>query len=185
MEPYMPFSNDAILDSSASQEGSLEDLTVVTIPRNAPSTSTSTFTEEEPAEKSASTEATTKQAAPTRDPLKGPTHLAVTVSNPTEKLTAPQIQHEEQTKVEVPHSGYPGWMKALHLPWPVTAVEQTPHPLLSQSEDTTARVLGEESLASKGRRTPSSLQRQSWILCPHLGLPNQCKRLHCPQASRG
>ena len=47
MEPYMSFSTDAILDSVALQEGSLEDLTGVTIPRNATPSSTSTSSEED------------------------------------------------------------------------------------------------------------------------------------------
>ena len=142
MEPYMSFSNDVILDGATSQEGSLEDLTGVTTPRNAPLASTSTSTEEEPTEKPEPTEVTTKEAGTTREPLKRPTHLVVTISNPAEKPTAPQVQGEEQTKVEAPHSGFSIWMKVLHPPQLVTTAEQTPQPSVSWSEDTTARVLG-------------------------------------------
>ena len=126
MEPYVSFSDDAVLDGAASQEGSLEDLTVVTIPRNAPLASTSTSTEEEPAEEPAPMEVTTKEAAPTRKPLKGPTHQPVTVDNPAEEATALQVLHEEQTKVEAPNSGFPSWTKVLHPPQTVTTVEQIP-----------------------------------------------------------
>ena len=45
----MSFSNDAILDGATSQEGSLEDLTRVTIPGDALPASINTSTEEEPA----------------------------------------------------------------------------------------------------------------------------------------
>ena len=81
MESYVSFSDDAVLDSATSQEGSLEDLTGVTIPRDAWLASTSTSTEEEPAEEPAPTEVTTKEAAPTRKPLQG-THLPVTGQQP-------------------------------------------------------------------------------------------------------
>ena len=86
----MSFSNDAILDSAASLEGSLEDLTGVTIPTDALLASTGTSTKEEPAKDQAPIEVTTKEAAPTGKPLRGPTHLPVTVNNPAEGQTALQ-----------------------------------------------------------------------------------------------
>ena len=95
MEPYIPFSDDAVLDGAASLEGSLEDLTRVTIPRNVPLASTGTSTEEESAEEQAPTEVATEEAAPTGKPLKGPTHLLVTVDDPAEEPTALQVRHEE------------------------------------------------------------------------------------------
>ena len=116
MGSYVSFSNDAILDGATSQEGCLEGLTGVTIPRNALPAPTSTSTEEESMEKPAPTEVTTEGAAPTGEPFKGPTHLAVTVGNPAEEPTTPQVQHEEQIKIEAPHSGFPGWTKVLHPP---------------------------------------------------------------------
>ena len=87
MEPYVFFSNDVVLDGAASQEVSLEDLTGVTIPRNTPPASTSTSTEEEPTEEPAPMEVATAEAAPTRKPLKGPTHPPVTIDDPTEEPT--------------------------------------------------------------------------------------------------
>ena len=131
MGPYVSFSDDVVLDGATSQEGSLEDLTGVTIPRNALPASTSTSTEEEPTEKPAPTEVTTTEAAPSRKPLKGPTHLPVTIDNPTVELTALQVQHEEQMKVEDPHSGFPSWTKVLHPPRPVMATEEISQPLVS------------------------------------------------------
>ena len=98
----MFFSNDAILDGAPSQEGSLEDLTGVTMPRNTLSASTGTSTEEEPSEEPAPMEVTTEEAAPTGKPLKGPTHPLVTVNDPAEEPTALQVQHEEQMKVRLP-----------------------------------------------------------------------------------
>ena len=50
MESYVSFSNDAVLDSATSPEGSLEDVTRVTIPRSTSPTSMGTLTKEEPAE---------------------------------------------------------------------------------------------------------------------------------------
>ena len=120
------FSDDAILDDATSPEGSLEDLTRVTIPGDAPPASTGTSTKEEPAEEPAHMEVTTEEAAPAMKPLKGSTYLPVTVSNPTEKPTALQAWHEEQRKVEAPDSNFPGWTKVLHSPQPVTAVEPIP-----------------------------------------------------------
>ena len=90
MEPYVSFSNDAHLDGAASQEGSLEDLTRVTIPGDTLLASTSTSTEEEPSEEPTPMEVTTEEAVPTMKPLKGPTHPPVTVNNPTERPTALQ-----------------------------------------------------------------------------------------------
>ena len=90
MEPYMSFSDDAILDGATSQEGSLKDLTGVTIPRDALPASTGTSTKEEPAEEPVPMEVATKEAASTRKPLKEPTHLLVTVDDPTGELTALQ-----------------------------------------------------------------------------------------------
>ena len=130
MALYMSFSNDVVLDGAASPEGSPEDITRVTIPRGASLTSTSTPTEEEPAEGPAPLEVATKEAAPTRKPLEGPTHLPVAVNNSAEGLTAPQAQHEEQRKMEAPHSDYPRWTKVLHPPQPVTTAEPIP-PALS------------------------------------------------------
>ena len=86
----MSFFNDAILDSATSLEGSLQDLTGVTIPRDTLLASTGTSTKEEPAEEPAPTEVATGEAAPSGKPLKGPTHPLVTVDNPTEGLTALQ-----------------------------------------------------------------------------------------------
>ena len=129
MEPYVSFSNDAILDGATSQEWLLEDLTGLTIPRTALPASTGTSTEEEPVEKPAPTEVTTEETAPTGEPLKGPTHPAVTTNNPTEGPTAPQVQHEEHTKVEAPHSGFPGWTKVLHLPSQLPLQNKSPWPL--------------------------------------------------------
>ena len=91
MEPYMPFSYDAILDGATSQEGSLEDITRLTIPRSTPPASTSTSTEEEPAEEPAPMEVVTKETAPTRKPLEGPTHLPVTINNPAEEPNALRV----------------------------------------------------------------------------------------------
>ena len=65
MESYVSFSDDAILDGAASLEGSLEDLTGVTIPGDALPASTSTSIKEEPAEEPAPMEVTTEEAAPT------------------------------------------------------------------------------------------------------------------------
>ena len=108
MESHVSFSDDAILDGATSQEGSLEDLAGVTIPGDALPASTGTSTEEEPAEGQAPMEVTTKEAAPVMKPLKGPTDLLVTVDDPTERPTTLQAQHEEQRKVEAPHSTFPG-----------------------------------------------------------------------------
>ena len=72
MESYVSFSDDAILDGAASLEGSLEDVTGVTIPRDALLTSTSTSTKEEPAEGPEPLEVATKEAAPAWKPQKGP-----------------------------------------------------------------------------------------------------------------
>ena len=131
MEPYVTFSDDAILDGAALQEGSLEDQTGETIPRNTQLASTDVSTEEEPAKKPAPTEVTTKEVAPAEEPLEGPTILAATVGKPAEKPITPQVQHEEQAKVEDPHSDFPSWTKVLHPPWPVTTARQTP-PTLSE-----------------------------------------------------
>ena len=90
MQSYVSFSDDAVLDSATSLEGSLEDLTRVTIPRDAPLTSTSTSTKEEPAEGPAPLEVATEEADPTGKPLKGPTHPLVAVNDPAEGLTALQ-----------------------------------------------------------------------------------------------
>ena len=86
----MSFSNDAILDGAASLEGSLEDLTRVTIPRDALPASPGTSTKEKPAKEPAPMEVATKEAAPTGKPLKGPTLPLVTVNKPTEGPTALQ-----------------------------------------------------------------------------------------------
>ena len=126
MEPYMSFSNDAILDGAAPKEGSLMDPTEVTIPRDAPLVSTGTFTKKEPTEELAPMEVVTEEAAPTGRPLEGPIHLLVTVDDATEELTALQVQHGEKTKVETPHSGFPSWTKLLHPPWLATTVGQIP-----------------------------------------------------------
>ena len=91
MEPYMSFSDDAILDGATSQEGCLTDLTGITIPRNTLPTSTSTSTEKEPVEESAPMEVVTEEAVPAGKPLEGPTHLLVTIDDPTEELTALQV----------------------------------------------------------------------------------------------
>ena len=90
MELYMSFSNDAILDGATSLKGSVEDVTGVTIPRGTLPTSTGTCTEEEPTEGPAPLKVATEEAAPTGKPLKGPTHLPVTVDNSAEELTAPK-----------------------------------------------------------------------------------------------
>ena len=76
-------------------------------------------------------------------------------------------------------------MKVLHPPWLVTAAGQTPQPSVSWSKDTTARVLGGGEFNAEGWKNANQLHRQSWIPCHHLGLLNQCKGLHYPQASRG
>ena len=89
MESYVSFSNDAFLDSAISLEGSLEDVTGVTIPMGAWLTSTTTPTEEEPTERVAPPEVATEEVAPTRKPLNGPTHLPVAVNDSAEGLTAP------------------------------------------------------------------------------------------------
>ena len=81
MESYMSFSDDAILDGATSPEGSQEYVTGVTIPRGTLPTSTSTPTEEESAEGPAPLDVATKEAAPTRKPLKGPTHPLVAVND--------------------------------------------------------------------------------------------------------
>ena len=91
MEPYGSFSDDAILDGAASQEGSLEDLNGVTILRNNLLASPNTSTEEEPAEEPAPTEVATEEAAPAGKPLKGPTCPPVTVNDPAEEPTALQV----------------------------------------------------------------------------------------------
>ena len=90
MESYVSFSDDAILDSAKSPEGSLEDLTGVTIPRDSSPASTGTLTEEEPAEEPTTMEVATRETTPAGKPLKGPTHQPVTVNNPAEGLTALQ-----------------------------------------------------------------------------------------------
>ena len=90
MESYMSFSDDAVLDGATSQEGSLEDLTGVTIPGDAPLASTGASTKEEPAEEPTPMEVTTKEAAPIMKPFKGSTHLLVTVDNPAGRPTALQ-----------------------------------------------------------------------------------------------
>ena len=90
MESYMSFSDDAILDGAAPPEGSLEDVTRVTIPRGTLPTSTSTPTKEEPTEGPAPLEVASEEVAPTRKPFKGPTHLPVTVNDSAEGLTVPQ-----------------------------------------------------------------------------------------------
>ena len=71
MESYMSFSDDTSLDGATSLEGSLEDVTGVAIPRGPSPTSAGTPTEEE----------ATEEAAPTKKPLEGPTHLPVTVND--------------------------------------------------------------------------------------------------------
>ena len=78
-------------------------------------------------------EVVTEEAAPTGKPLKGHTHPPVTVYDPAEELTALQVQHGEQAKVEAPHSGFPSWTKVLHPPLLATAMEQVP-PALSESK---------------------------------------------------
>ena len=107
MESYVSFSDDNILDSATSPEGSLEDATRVAIPWGALPTSTGTPTEEEAAEEPVPPEVVTKEAAPAGKPLKGSTLPPVAVDHPTGGLTTPQAQHEEQKKMEAPHGGYP------------------------------------------------------------------------------
>ena len=126
MELYVTFFDDAILDSAALQEGSLEDQTGVTIPRNTQPASPNVSTEEEPTEKLAPTEVTTKEVAPTGEPLEGPTIPAAMISKPAEEPITPQVQCEEQAKVEAPNGDFPGWTKVQHPPQPVTAARLTP-----------------------------------------------------------
>ena len=114
MESYVSFTDGTILDSAASLEGSLEDVTGVAIPRGTMPTSTCTPIEEETAKEPVPPEVATKEAAPAEKPLEEPTHLLVAVDDPTEELTATQAQHKGQRKTEAPHSDYPGWMKLLH-----------------------------------------------------------------------
>ena len=102
MESYVSLSDDAILDGATLLEGSLEDITRVTIPWGALTTSTSTPTKEEPVEGPAPLEVVTEEAVPTRKPCKRATHLLVAVNDSAEGLTAPQAQHEEQGKLEAP-----------------------------------------------------------------------------------
>ena len=90
MKSYVSFCHDAILDGAALPEGSLEDITGVTIPRGALPTSTGTPTEEEPTEGPAPLEVATEEVASSGKLLKGPTHLPVAVNDSAEGLTAPQ-----------------------------------------------------------------------------------------------
>ena len=110
MEPYVTFSDDAILDRAALQGRPLEDQTRVTIPRKTQPASTEVSTEEEPAKELAPaevsteevtpiepnegtdpTEVTTEEAAPTGEPIEGPTILVATISEPAEELATPQV----------------------------------------------------------------------------------------------
>ena len=168
MESYMPFSDDAILDGATSPEGSLEDVTRVTVPRGASLTSASTPTKEEPAEGPPPLEVVTKEASP-RKPHMGPTHLPVAVDDSTEGLTAPKAQHKEQRKLEAPHSGYPGCTDVLHPPQPVTTAEPIPQPVVNQRGDTAAGAQGESS-ASKSGRKPTN-HGKSPKLAQEIALP--------------
>ena len=149
MGSYASFSEDAILHSATSPEGSLEDVTGVAIPRGPLPTSASTPTEEEATKEPAPLEVASKEAAPTEKPFEGPTHLLVAVNDSNdsaEGLTTPQAQPEEQKKMEAPHGGYPSRTKVLHPPWLLTAVEPIP-PELSGSKGR------HDSQSSGGRRS--------------------------------
>ena len=183
MESYMSFSNDAILDGATSPEGSLEDVTGVTIPRGALPTSTSTPTEEEPMEGPAPLEVATEEAACAGKPLRGPTPLLVAVDDSTEGLTAPQAQHKEWRKIEAPHSGYPGWTKVLHPSWPVTTAEPILPALSGLKGRHCSWSMGGGELGIEEQKNTYKLL--SCIPCCHPSPPNWYKRLHCPLASQG
>ena len=119
MEPYVTFSNDVMLDSATLWEGSLEDQTGVTIPRNTQPASTNVSIEEEPTKTPAPTEVTTEEVAPAGEPLGEPTIPVAIISKPAEEPVTPQMQYEE--KREAPHSDFPSWTKVLHPPWLGTA----------------------------------------------------------------
>ena len=151
MEPYVSFSNDAVLDGVTPQKGFLEDQTRVAIPRNTQPASTSTPLKRS-LQRGQHLWRSPSKRQPHWGPLEGLTNLAVTVGKLAEELTPPQVQYEEQTKVESSPNQFPGWKKVLHPSWLATAIGQTPQPLVGQDEDTAARVLGEESSMPKGRR---------------------------------
>ena len=91
MELFVSFYDDAVLASTTSLKGSLEEQTGVSIPGDAPLASTGPSTKEEPAEEPAPMEVTTEEAAPTMKPLKGPTCLLLTAGDPAETPTALQV----------------------------------------------------------------------------------------------
>ena len=130
----MSFSNDAILDGAISPEGSLEDVTGVTIPTGTSLTSTSTPTKEETAEGLAPPEVATEEVAPTRKPLKGPTHPLVAVDNSTEGTDcSPGLTQRAKENGRLPIVATPAGQKCLHPLQLVTAVEPIP-PVLGGSK---------------------------------------------------
>ena len=183
MGSYMSFSDETILDGTALHDGSLEDVTGVTISRGTLPTSTSTPTKEEPAEGLASLEVATEEVAPAGKLCKGPTHPPVAVNDSAEGLTAPQAQHKEQGKLEAPHSGYPSWMKVLHPSQPVTAAEPIPlaHGGLKGRHHSWSMGAG-EPIIEEWKNT-----YKPWycIPCHHPSPTNWYERSHHPLASWG
>ena len=185
MEPYVTFSHDTILDGATLQEGSLEDQTGVTIPRNTQLASTKVPTKEEPAEKLAPTEVAAKEVAPTGEPLEGPTIPTATISEPTDEPITPQVQQEEQAMVEAPHSDFPGWTKVLHPPQLVTAAGKTPL-TLSESKQR------HHSWSAGGRRAwhqrveehQQALQAESDVMSPP-GSPKPVEEIALPSGFKG
>ena len=145
MEPYVAFSDDAILEGATPQRRSLEVQTGATIPMKTQPAPTKEPTKEAdstevPAEVVAPTEADhtkvpTKEVesteipaevvAPTEVSAKEPAAPMATISRPAEEPNISPAWHEEKGKGEVPHSDFPGWTEVMHPAQLVTPTGQT------------------------------------------------------------
>ena len=160
MEWYMSLFDDTVLDGVALPEGFLEDQPMITVPRNA---------------QLAFTYISHQRGCCVRN---------IPHWGPPWGTNYSQAPCEEWTKVEASPNQFPIGGKCCIPPSWLPPLDKPIWPSVSWGGGTAARVLGKGELDTKGKKSTSKSSEQSEIPHHHPGLQNQCKKLHCPLATR-
>ena len=169
MEPYITFSDDAILEGATPWERSLEGQTRAIIPRK-----TQLAPVGEP----------TDETDPMEEPTEEPMAMKVSTSKPAGELDTPPVWHEDKGKGEVPHSDYPGWREVLHPAQSAISAREIPPPTGELGWRCCSQSVGGGEPDIGEQRSADKLSRKDLVLNHHQGPLNLCPRLQHPQALR-
>ena len=185
MEPYVAFSDDAILEGATPQERSLEGQTRALFPGR-PSQPLPRFPlrRQLPWKSWSLPKLPPKRWPPWRSPLRSQLPWRPPPASQQENQIFPLCRHEDKERERLPIVISLAGQRYCILPSQQPLPEKSCHLLVGWGEGITARVWGEGEPNVREQKNADKLSKKGQFLNHHQGTLNLCPRLHHHQASR-